>query len=185
MNDNFLQGYIFVEITKKKWGTKMNKKIFLGGPIQYAYSHNGDFDYRIRSNLEYLNTILQKNDFEVFSAHSIEKFGKETHVFKSFDIFERDYTWMKECNLYVAFLPIDLNGKLVRTDGTYMELGWAYILKKPILILCDLSRIMQSSLLLQGLIEKEDIKVLEIERIIEQNDVLINEIKLLLGVEEN
>jgi nucleoside 2-deoxyribosyltransferase len=37
----------------------------------------------------------------------------------------------------VVVLPADVDGKLIRTDGTFMELGWAVALQKPLFIVTD------------------------------------------------
>lgn len=116
--------------TKHDW-------VFVGGPIQKAVSPDGSFHALTRSAIETAIDGLRKRGYRVLSAHEYENFG-EMDVSKKFqEVCSRDFQWMKQCNVFVAVLPVDENGKVVYSTGTFVELGWASAMGKPIVIVCD------------------------------------------------
>lgn len=109
--------------------------VFVGGPIQYALGPNGEFDARLREIQDTVITILQDAGFRLLSAHRFEMFGEMDTVGREHEVCARDFTWMRQCDIFVAVLPCDHVGTPVRTDGTCVELGWAAALEKPIIVI--------------------------------------------------
>ena len=56
---------------------------------------------------------------------------------KSREVCSRDYQWMRECDIFIAILPLDSNGEMISTSGTSVELGWASAMGKPIVLVRD------------------------------------------------
>jgi nucleoside 2-deoxyribosyltransferase len=81
-----------------------------------------------------LNAI-EKAGFEVLSAHRFEDFGNLDVSGQYFDVTKRDHNWMTEADIFIPILPNDLENKIIRTDGTCVEIGWASAMKKPIVLI--------------------------------------------------
>jgi nucleoside 2-deoxyribosyltransferase len=135
-------------------------KVFLGGPIQHAVDPNG-FDVRLRYLLLSVNKTLESNRVPVFSAHIAEDFGGYDALGKEDMIAKRDFDWIQECDVYVAVLPAGQDGKLYRSDGTFVELGWASALRKPIILIsCNQTA---HSVLVQGLGTLSPVRYMSLE----------------------
>lgn len=111
------------------------KKIFVGGPIQYAISGEGNFRKELRNLIEKIITDLLSAGHTVLSAHRYENYGEMDVTNKQAEVCARDFAWMNDCDLFVAVLPGDEDGFPVRSDGTCVELGWASSLGKKVIIL--------------------------------------------------
>lgn len=142
-----------------------NKKIFLGGPIQYAINREGHFDLGIENNLKFLIKRIKDRGHMVFSAHEAEEFGAITAEFGVHDVSKRDFNWMKLCDIYVALLPIDEMNKNVRSDGTYVEIGWASAMNKPIILIIDSSVEEELSMLVRGLDAIGNVQIVDLNQI--------------------
>ncbi len=119
------------------WHSSQTKfKIFVGGPIQHAIMSHG-FKSDVQHLIETSISTLKADGHTIFSAHVAERFGELTETFTPKSIWQRDRKWMGECDLFVAVLPSDGTGALLRTDGTFIELGWASALKKPIIVMTE------------------------------------------------
>lgn len=130
--------------------TNINPRaIFLCGPISNALQ-NGGFDPNIRRLLESIEKQLQDGGFIVLSAHRQEDFGKSIPEMPE-EVFSRDWQLAQLSSAMVAVLPPDKQGKLYRTDGTFIEIGWALALGKPLFIVTD-PRATDRSYLLDGLL---------------------------------
>ncbi|HEB79312.1 MAG TPA: hypothetical protein ENI79_02410 [Rhodospirillales bacterium] len=123
-------------------------KVFVGGPIQFAFTKHSQFDPWLRTHILQIIDLIESMGIEVFSAHRYERFGELNVVGKSCQVARRDFAWMQACDLFVVVLP-DHDGRLVRTDGTHIELGWASAFYKPILLFRDPT--ISGSHLLEGL----------------------------------
>jgi nucleoside 2-deoxyribosyltransferase len=111
--------------------------VFVGGPIQYAVRPDGSFDSGTRTIIEQVIAALAERGNKVLSAHRYERFGQMDVSGKFREVCLRDYGWMKECDLFVAVLPLDANGNVIVSSGTSIELGWASAMGKPIILVCD------------------------------------------------
>lgn len=123
--------------------------IFLCGPISNALQ-NGGFDPTVRRVLESIEKQLQDGGFSVLSAHRQENFGKTIPEMPE-EVFRRDWHLAQLSSAMVAVLPSDREGKLYRTDGTFIEIGWALALVKPLFIVTD-PRAKDRSYLFEGLL---------------------------------
>ena len=88
-------------------------------------------------NFEFRNTLIKIIDhligsgINVKSAHLKEEFGNLK--IKPDEFVVRDFNNMKKCNFIIALLDEKFSG------GVHIELGWASLQKKPILILIPYS----------------------------------------------
>lgn len=113
----------------------MSTPIFLCGPITCAIE-DGRFDLTVQSLLESIALRLESADFSILSAHREESFGQNIPS-KSEDVFRRDWHLAQLSTAMVVVLPSDRGGRLFRTDGTFIELGWAVALRKPLFVVTD------------------------------------------------
>lgn len=111
--------------------------IFVGGPIQYAIAPGGVFHSSTRCVIEKIIACLRDQDYRVLSAHEYENFGEMDVSEKFQEVCYRDFKWMRKCDVFVAILPLDADGKVVFSAGTSVELGWASAMDKPIVLICD------------------------------------------------
>lgn len=109
--------------------------IFVGGPIQYVFNNQGLFNAELRDLIELLLNSLEKAGYKILSAHRYEDYGNLDVSDMQVEVCSRDFNWMNECNCFIAVLPVDIEGKPIRTDGTCVELGWASSLGKKIIII--------------------------------------------------
>ncbi|SAI46987.1 Nucleoside 2-deoxyribosyltransferase [Bordetella ansorpii] len=125
--------------------------IFVGGPIQHALKARA-LDEGLKGHLATAISLLEAYGAQVLSAHRAEKFGADTHLFTPDEVSRRDRAWMEQCDIFVAVLPMHpLDGTLLRTDGTHIELGWASALRRPIVLVTAMPIDASASHLLKGL----------------------------------
>lgn len=125
-------------------------RVFLGGPIQALAA---DPVLLRNTKLTLLRAIeyLTANGVDIWNAHLIENFGEKTHEWTPVAVTQRDFNWMRSCDVFIALLPHNADGRLARTDGTHVELGWASALGKPIILVIDPEVEEESSHLVKGL----------------------------------
>lgn len=112
-------------------------EIFVGGPFQHAINSENGFDANLRLLIESFIEIIEKAGYKILSAHRAELFGEISAKDSSSQVTKRDFLWIKSSQIFLAVLPIKEKGQLYRTDGTHIELGWASMLGKPVIILWD------------------------------------------------
>lgn len=139
--------------------TDNTKSIFVGGPIQHVISSNG-FDRNLKSIISQVISIYSNQGWNVYSAHLAEEFGIKTESLSPKYIATRDFIWMNDADLFLGIILSDAENKIIRTDGTHVELGWASAMRKPTLLLCDDNSILELSLLVQGLSEITSFKII-------------------------
>lgn len=100
----------------------MSKKVFIGGPITHLMSEKG-FDFDFKKMHERIVEILSKKGYLILSAHIVEKFG-ENKIEPDEVIVDRDLSWIDDADLCIFLLPTD-ECEPVRTDGTFIEIGYA------------------------------------------------------------
>jgi nucleoside 2-deoxyribosyltransferase len=123
--------------------------VFLGAPIQFAVDGNGRFSPNLREIIQGLISSLERAGIRVLSAHRHERFGEVDMVGKCREVCERDYAWMRECDVFAAVLPVGANGVPLSSGGTTVELGWASAMGKPVVLVRDM--IAEYSYLIDGL----------------------------------
>jgi nucleoside 2-deoxyribosyltransferase len=154
--------------------------VFVGGPIQWAIDRRGSFDPRIRDVLQSVITHLRSRDAVVFSAHVEERFGAVPDL-KPCEVARRDFQWMCRSDVYLAVLPRNGDGSSVRSDGTYIEIGWASALRKPILVLMEGLRAgaHRGSQLLEGLGCVAQVAMVDLSDALRSEEVLWEQIDAL------
>lgn len=127
-----------------------DRNVFIGGPIQHAISSAG-FHSDLQSLIEIAIEVAASAGANVFSAHKVERFGVDTPSFTPRAVSQRDFDWMRRCDVFVPILPVSDEDMLLRTDGTHIELGWASAFNKPIIAITKLPIVDSGSHLLKGL----------------------------------
>ena len=102
----------------------------------------------LRHLLETLIEALETAGFRVSSAHRSEDWGSLTELFSADAIARRDFGWLDGCSAVIAVLSTSEQA-MFRSDGTFLELGYAIASRKPILFVGDLDA--YPSLMVQGL----------------------------------
>jgi nucleoside 2-deoxyribosyltransferase len=153
--------------------SKNLKSIFVGGPIQHAIS-SYTFNKDLKAIITQIISIFSNEKWNVYSAHLAEEFGLKIDSFSPKFISLRDYTWMNNCDVFFAVLLSNKDKKLIRTDGTHVELGWASAMGKPIILLCDDNYKSQLSLLVQGLGEITSFKIISYEDFKRDSSIIID-----------
>lgn len=100
----------------------MSKKVFVGGPISNLIKDNG-FDEDFLSIHSIVINELLRFGFQVFSAHVVEEYGKNK-IEPDDVIVERDLGWIDDADVCIFLFP-SCKHQSIRTDGTYIELGYA------------------------------------------------------------
>jgi len=123
--------------------------IFLGGPITHIANSrkiNGQHEELFAEVVELLST-----DMCVRSAHVVEDFGRRPCSALNTAI--RDLQWIDEASVLLFVFPHCLEHHIpLRTDGTFIELGYAAATQKPAAVF--MPEPSQHSLLTQGLLKK-------------------------------
>lgn len=94
--------------------------------MQFSPQLRGVFDRVLR--------VLDDLSLTVYSAHRAEDFGEKSSLS---GLVERDNGWVAQSDIYLALLPLQRNGHPWRTDGTFVELGLALGLRKPVILIID------------------------------------------------
>lgn len=124
--------------------------VFVGGPFTQALIRDPKtrFDPRIRAKLEYVHRAVLTLGCDLLSSHLAENFGEETDLGS---VAPRDLNWAEQCDCYVAVLAANDQGSLMRSDGTFVELGFCLALKKKVLLLYESPRWLETSDFLRSL----------------------------------
>lgn len=142
--------------------SQVHRTVFVGGPIQHALRGNAMTPDAQRP-IQLMHGMVNDLGATLLSAHVAERFGEDTHSFTPSQVAERDYRWMNSCSIFVAILPCDTVGQLIRTDGTHIELGWASAMAKPIVVLAPAHAHSQLSHLVKGLSSVAQVHILDLE----------------------
>lgn len=102
----------------------------LEGPEEQPRLH-GD----LAAFLDLIHETIEQKRLKVASAHREELAGP--HELTPEVIAKRDLDWMKDCTAAVIVLGTP-SRPFWRTDGTFIELGWAAVLDKPVVLVGDL-----------------------------------------------
>lgn len=98
--------------------------------------HDGGYKFSddIKPRIDAIHRLLEREGYEVLSAHRADHYGELPW---DEDFVLRDLQWAKNCDAQLVLLPSDLEGNIIRSDGTMIELGFATALGKPIILLAD------------------------------------------------
>jgi nucleoside 2-deoxyribosyltransferase len=116
-------------------GSRSHCRVFLGGPMQYLNSHDNSPTV-VASHRAIVRTLVDAG-CEVLSAHEAEAYGDDSEQFAPAAVTVRDFGWATACDVYVAVLPTDTEGRPYRSDGTHVEIGWATALGKRVILVLD------------------------------------------------
>lgn len=153
----------------------MRKKcIFLGGPIQNILNDKNEVFTEEKLLIQNIVDCLEREEMQILSAHVAEAFGLLTP--QANEICRRDYSWMKQCDAFCVLLIPDEMG-FVRSDGSCIELGWAYSLGKPIIIVTEPDKIYKFSALLQGLLIEAEVRIVSFSDIENNFELLADVIR--------
>ncbi len=108
--------------------------VFVCGPLTEALNGQ-ELDEELRGLLELIHETLERGRMTVLSAHRDERWGEDEPSPEV--IAERDLEWMQACDATVMVLATP-SRPIWRTDGTFVELGWATALGKPVVVIGDL-----------------------------------------------
>ncbi|NDO52151.1 hypothetical protein FMM75_23255 [Lachnospiraceae bacterium MD335] len=159
----------------------MKKKcIFLGGPIQNISNDNKEVYSEKKLLIQNIVDCLEKEEMQILSAHVTEAFGLLTPQVNH--ICRRDYSWMKQCDAFCVLLIPDEKG-FIRSDGSCIELGWAYSLRKPIIVVTEPNQLYKFSALLQGMLIEAKVRIVSFSDI--ENNVQLLADVIMDAVEEN
>lgn len=100
----------------------MSKKVFIGGPISHLMSKQG-FDENFMNIHTMVIHILEELGYGIMSAHIVEGYGKNK-IEPDEVIVRRDLTWIEAADICIFLLPAK-EYEVIRTDGTFIELGYA------------------------------------------------------------
>ncbi len=124
--------------------------VFLGGPITHLAIKGSP-------NVQYQDIFLQvfavlSERAHVYSAHIEEDFGNI--VFAPAEIARRDLQWIDSAHILLFIFPHCVETALpLRTDGTFIELGYAATKQKPTAVF--MPNISNHCLLTQGLLQQK------------------------------
>ena len=137
--------------------TQPGPNVFVCGPISEALKSEvlEVFDTSLHRFIQTLLESLIVTGLNVSSAHIVEDFGNNIPQDPQ-QVFERDYSLVKDADALIVLLPEQLNGQLWRTDGSFIEIGWATAMSKPTVIVTNLSN-ERHSYLLRGLVASKAI----------------------------
>jgi nucleoside 2-deoxyribosyltransferase len=111
--------------------TKM--RVFFAAPFTAYQSGEGtQVDGTLRATLQPIIQVLRSRGHEVFSAHELEGWGED--VLPAREIAERDFQSLIDHDVLLA-LVTDRPSR-----GVAIELGWAFGLGKPVLVLASAGR---------------------------------------------
>ncbi len=151
----------------------------MGGPIQYVFDKGHANEHSIKKLFERILSELSAEGYEILSAHRYENYGEMDVSNKEREVSARDFSWMVRCDLFIAVLLDDGEGRPIRTDGTCVELGWASALGKKIIIIH--SEQARYSHLVAGLDAVANVRYVNIDDINHEKRFLIEIVSHFLG----
>lgn len=146
------------------------KTIFLGGPIRNAIDKDNRFDCKLHELIVRLLADLENSGFLVRSAHREEDFGRIAFDGRSPIVATRDFEWVSSSDIFVAVLPPGSSNQPLRTDGTYVEIGWATALRKPVILVT--SEAASYGHIIDGLPSVAMVKTIPYEAVLENPNLL-------------
>jgi nucleoside 2-deoxyribosyltransferase len=114
--------------------SKQVNHIFLGGPITHLSKHPRT-SARVEKFLIIAENTFKEAGWAVHSAHITECFGRDVPTADI--IVKRDIEWLSRSSYAIFLLPNDGDQNPLRTDGTFIEIGYAVCAKIPCSILIE------------------------------------------------
>ena len=120
----------------KRMSIKRSITAFLGAPfspvLEYREGKIIGVQEEFRKKWQRLYEGLEAICDKVLSSHVAEDFGRQV---PERELVNRDVQWMHECTVFVAYLPCNLSGQRIFSEGLMTELGAACALRKPTIII--------------------------------------------------
>lgn len=151
----------------------MHIRSYVIGPITCAISESGVFNPTIQSLVQLTIETLRPLG-EVYSAHLAEGFGT-IPLLSSSGILERDITWVSQADAVVALLPV-VDNEPLRTDGTYIEIGFALASETPLIIAWSSHHAERYNHMIRGLEHCPYVRFLDINELAVNPDLLIDSV---------
>ena len=134
--------------------TPADLRVFVCGPISEALEPTG-FNADLQSFILTLLESLMVAGLNVASAHVVEDFGNNIPQ-NPHKVFERDYSLIHDSDAVIVLLPERPDGQIWRSDGSFIEIGWATAMGKPTILVTNLDNA-KHSYLLRGLAGSKNI----------------------------
>jgi hypothetical protein len=162
--------------------------VFVCGPFTNAlepgpHGEHQKLDEELNAFLGLIHRTIEEHRLTVASAHR-EELAEPHQLTRPEEltpevIAKRDLTWMQHCDAAVVVLSTP-SRSCWRTDGTFIELGWATAFRKSVVLVADLDA--YPSALVRGLPSLLcDPPVLAPERLQERPARLIDELRRVAG----
>lgn len=125
--------------------------IFLGGPITSMIDLGGQFNLNYKNKINYLIQNLSKIS-DISSAYIDENYGERILDDDRLTT-KRDLQWIDRANICIFMLPFDsYNDMFFRSDGMFVEIGYAVSKCKKVIIFTEPGKIERLSPMIKGLI---------------------------------
>ena len=139
----------------------MSRKVFIGGPISHLMRENG-FDESFIGMHKMVIKRFEQLGYQTLSAHIVEGYGKNK-IDPDDLIVNRDLNWIDEADVCIFLLPSE-DDHSIRTDGTYIELGYASSKCRDIYCFWDSANAHFYSPMFRGMFDR-NVKLYDISRI--------------------
>lgn len=106
-----------------KYDNNNKLKVYLAGPF---------FNQEQLARIEFIERLLQKNDYDVFSPRKASLLKGDSSLDKMKKTFDNNIKSIDECDFVLAILDTEQENKY-SDSGTIFETGYAYSKNKPIL----------------------------------------------------
>lgn len=118
----------------------------------YRFSDEG------KQRIDAIHQLLSAAGYEILSAHIADRYGESPW---GDDFVSRDLDWAATCDVQLVLLPAQPTGEAVRSDGTMIELGFAFANGKPIVLLADDVNHQSNSFFLRAFAQNEIVRCIE------------------------
>jgi methylase of polypeptide subunit release factors len=113
-------------------------RIMVSAPFSGLMTAQSNGQYRFsrknKRRIDAVHELLTSAQYELLSAHVADKYGEAAW---EDDFVLRDLRWSAGCDVQLVLLPAEPTGEVIRSDGTMIELGFAFAKDKPVVILAD------------------------------------------------
>jgi methylase of polypeptide subunit release factors len=113
-------------------------RIMVSAPFSELMTAQSNGQYRFsrakKRRINAVHEVLTSAQYEILSAHVVDKYGEAAW---EDDFVLRDLKWSAACDVQLVLLPAESTGEVIRSDGTMIELGFAFAKDKPVVILAD------------------------------------------------
>jgi len=150
-------------------------RIFLGGPFSAALQvgKNGKLtfsDSGLRVKIEAAIKAIRSTGVDLLNSHLQDGWGE---IDFGTDFAARDLRWIKECDSYISILPNDPEGNPYRSDGTFIEIGYALAAGKDVVLLIESPESPKWSFFIRDLLKSPLVRVESLDMLMKSPEILI------------